>query len=239
MPTLDLSLPAGFYRLGGLNAKGIDVYHNGRDHFTADIGKNHEFDLVNENVNPYPTSEKRQRDLPHPRTPLASRRRVLSGRPVLTVDTAPDSTHTVILTPRWRSPSLSPSPSKSFILKVHEIPSGPTTPKAFRAVEVIDEVNLWTHVHDTPMTPAEQGVLFDRPNTPPPAPRHYGPLGVASATHRRRGSLTPTRPVRVSPYPNRRASLPVSMDMVRGGNEETAVLHRGGRSNTAPRGLRL
>ncbi|BEJ06997.1 hypothetical protein CcaverHIS641_0402660 [Cutaneotrichosporon cavernicola] len=114
MSDLTIALPAGFYRLGGFNDNGIDVYHNGSDGFSTEFGSFTNFDRLNENVNPFNPSlyHKKMEELVNsslPRTPLSDRTNAENGVLSARLNRSRDGLEwTVWITPHWNTPKLSP-----------------------------------------------------------------------------------------------------------------------------------
>ncbi|BEI91446.1 uncharacterized protein CcaverHIS019_0402660 [Cutaneotrichosporon cavernicola] len=183
MSDLTIALPAGFYRLGGFNDNGIDVYHNGSDGFSTEFGSFTNFDRLNENVNPFNPSlyHKKMEELVNsslPRTPLSDRTNAENGVLSARLNRSRDGLEwTVWITPHWNTPKLSPGrTATSYLLEVlspRTPPSSPPSiPKSFTVLN-IEEIPIWIDTPDTPMTPTEQRDFFEPSNSPyssPPLP---------------------------------------------------------------------
>ncbi|BEI99220.1 hypothetical protein CcaverHIS631_0402630 [Cutaneotrichosporon cavernicola] len=231
MSDLTIALPAGFYRLGGFNDNGIDVYHNGSDGFSTEFGSFTNFDRLNENVNPFNPSlyHKKMEELVNsslPRTPLSDRTNAENGVLSARLNRSRDGLEwTVWITPHWNTPKLSPGrTATSYLLEVlspRTPPSSPPSiPKSFTVLN-IEEIPIWIDTPDTPMTPTEQRDFFEPSNSPYSSPPlTVGPLVVIRPPTPRpplseipMSSSNPTTPTptgRSAPYTRRVVSMPTS-----------------------------
>jgi hypothetical protein len=224
----------------------------GKGRFTTDIGTFAKFDRINENVNPRAPlipilEEKKKKKTPFGITnPLTSRRQVPSLRVAIPTptETLTGSVLTVVATPRWEAaPGSPPSPGKSHVLHVKEIVTNSSTHKAYRVVDVVDEVPEWTSVPDTPMSPEERRAFFapGRLSTPTNPNNTLHSLPTPPLTPL---SATRTRPIaRPAPYPNRRASMALYVDefgtTTSNSKTSTGPTRNGRKTKTVPRGLRI
>ncbi|BEJ14487.1 hypothetical protein CspHIS471_0402540 [Cutaneotrichosporon sp. HIS471] len=213
MSDLTIALPAGFYRLGGFNDNGIDVYHDGSDGFSTEIGNFTNFDRLNENVNPFnPSLNRKEMD-----QFVSSRARRTATSYLLEV-----------LSPR--TPPLSPpSIPKSFtILNIEEIPiwidtsDTPMTP--------IEQRDFFQPSNSPYSSPS-----YHRPARRHSTPNSRTPLSeIANPT-----TPTPTTG-RSAPYTRRVVSMPTStrhrVDIT---NSSSTGPIRGHRRVSGPRTSRL
>ncbi|BEI83666.1 hypothetical protein CcaverHIS002_0402700 [Cutaneotrichosporon cavernicola] len=228
MSDLTIALPAGFYRLGGFNDNGIDVYHNGSDGFSTEFGSFTNFDRLNENVNPFNPSlyHKKMEELVNsslPRTPLSDRTNAENGVLSARLNRSRDGLEwTVWITPHWNTPKLSPGrTATSYLLEVlspRTPPSSPPSiPKSFTVLN-IEEIPIWIDTPDTPMTPTEQRD-FSNPRTVPTRPpyrrsaRRHSTSNSTTPSEIPMSSSNPTTPTptgRSAPYTRRVVSMPTS-----------------------------